>query len=197
MDNSQSHFNHNQNSGEDNGVGEKKLFQFVVDVSGSMYRFNGRDHRLERMLEAVLLVLETFPNNGDGTQTPAPSVHTDVTSNELNIDYCITGHSGSDRDVPFVDFNVLKPANEAERFKILETMVAHTQFCDSGDNTLEAVQWAVSNMEQQANLLQSAAGSGGDGGKDDKFILAVRYVLCMCACNCAVCMYVCCDNMYW
>ena len=33
--------------------------QFIMDVSGSMYRFNSRDKRLERMLEAALLVRQT------------------------------------------------------------------------------------------------------------------------------------------
>jgi hypothetical protein len=32
-----------------------------MDVSGSMYRFNSRDKRLERMLEAALLVSFIFP----------------------------------------------------------------------------------------------------------------------------------------
>ena len=32
----------------------------VVDVSGSMYRFNGHDGRLDRMLESVLMVMEAF-----------------------------------------------------------------------------------------------------------------------------------------
>ena len=31
-----------------------------MDVSGSMYRFNSYDGRLERSLEAVLVVMEAF-----------------------------------------------------------------------------------------------------------------------------------------
>jgi len=31
-----------------------------VDVSGSMYRFNGHDYRLQREMEAVCMVLEAF-----------------------------------------------------------------------------------------------------------------------------------------
>jgi hypothetical protein len=31
-----------------------------MDVSGSMYRFNGEDRRLERMLEAALLVWSRY-----------------------------------------------------------------------------------------------------------------------------------------
>lgn len=34
----------------------------MVDVSGSMYRFNGVDGRLERSMEAVCMVMEAFEN---------------------------------------------------------------------------------------------------------------------------------------
>ena len=34
--------------------------RFVVDVSGSMYRFNGVDRRLERVMESACLVMEAF-----------------------------------------------------------------------------------------------------------------------------------------
>ena len=37
-----------------------KRIRLVVDVSGSMYRFNSYDGRLERSLEAVLVVMEAF-----------------------------------------------------------------------------------------------------------------------------------------
>ena len=37
-----------------------KCIRLVVDVSGSMYRFNGMDGRLERTLEAVLMMMEAF-----------------------------------------------------------------------------------------------------------------------------------------
>lgn len=37
-----------------------KRLRLVVDVSGSMYRFNGYDSRLEREMEAVLMVMEAL-----------------------------------------------------------------------------------------------------------------------------------------
>ena len=37
-----------------------KLLRLVVDVSGSMYRFNGHDGRLEREMEVALMVMEAF-----------------------------------------------------------------------------------------------------------------------------------------
>lgn len=43
-----------------NSQNTKKRLQFVFDVSASMYRFNGEDRRLERMLEAALMVSESL-----------------------------------------------------------------------------------------------------------------------------------------
>ena len=37
-----------------------KKLRLVVDVSGSMYRFNGHDGRLEREMSAVLMVMEAL-----------------------------------------------------------------------------------------------------------------------------------------
>ena len=37
-----------------------KRLRLLVDVSGSMYRFNGHDQRLERSLEAALMVMEAL-----------------------------------------------------------------------------------------------------------------------------------------
>lgn len=37
-----------------------KRIHFVMDVSGSMYRFNGFDGRLDRMLETAALVCNSF-----------------------------------------------------------------------------------------------------------------------------------------
>lgn len=37
-----------------------KQLRLVLDVSGSMYRFNGLDGRLERVMEAACLVMEAF-----------------------------------------------------------------------------------------------------------------------------------------
>ena len=98
---------------------KKKNFKFVVDCSGSMYRFNGHDRRLERMLETVLLLMESLPGSCDE-------------SNPLTdlISYSIVGHSG---DSPEIDLGLnlahIKPQNEKEQFAVLERIVAHSQFC--------------------------------------------------------------------
>lgn len=39
-----------------------KRLRLVVDVSGSMYRFNGVDGRLERSMEAACMVMEALEN---------------------------------------------------------------------------------------------------------------------------------------
>lgn len=46
------------NLGNNNSGGEviRKRLQFIMDVSGSMYRFNGEDKRLERLIESTLMV---------------------------------------------------------------------------------------------------------------------------------------------
>lgn len=116
---------------------QKKL-QFVVDVSASMYRFNGLDRRLERMLEAMLMVLEALPAS---------------CNDDSLIDYAISGHAGSSASIKFVEFGNNKPNNEKEKLNILESMAAHTQYTVSGDNTLPAIRKMVRKL--------------ADMGKDD------------------------------
>jgi len=101
-----------------------KRLKLVVDVSGSMYRFNGHDQRLERMLESCLMVMEALEGYSE------------------RIKYDIVGHSGEDNDIPFVP--ILKaPDNDMERLKVLKEMHAHSQFCMSGDHTLSASVLAI------------------------------------------------------
>jgi hypothetical protein len=42
-----------------------KRIRLVFDVSGSMYRFNGFDQRLQRSLETALLVMEALEGKSD------------------------------------------------------------------------------------------------------------------------------------
>ena len=48
---------HQQNSDKD--ADKTRLF-FAVDVSGSMFRFNGSDGRLERLLECTMMIMEAL-----------------------------------------------------------------------------------------------------------------------------------------
>ncbi|XP_013780958.2 von Willebrand factor A domain-containing protein 8-like isoform X1 [Limulus polyphemus] len=108
-----------------------KRLRLVVDVSGSMYRFNGYDRRLDRQLESVLMMMEAF----EGYQH--------------KFQYDIVGHSGEDSNIPFVPVGKY-PANDKERLDILKMLHAHSQFCMSGDNTLQATQDAINAIAKTA-----------------------------------------------
>ncbi|XP_056637109.1 von Willebrand factor A domain-containing protein 8 isoform X2 [Diorhabda sublineata] len=107
-----------------------KLFRVVVDVSGSMYRFNSYDGRLDRELEAVVLVMEAFEGFED------------------KIKYDIIGHSGEEFNITFVKQDN-PPKDNKERLEVIRTMHAHSQFCWSGDHTLESSKWAVSTIDEE------------------------------------------------
>ena len=106
-----------------------KQLRFVFDVSGSMYRFNGQDGRLDRLLETAVMVMSAL----DGMST--------------RFQYSIVGHSGDGPNVPFVASGQ-PPKNRGEQLKVLQRMVAHTQFCMSGDSTLEAAEHAIDEVSQ-------------------------------------------------
>lgn len=106
-----------------------KRMLFVMDVSGSMYRFNGQDQRLERVLETSLMVMESFAGF------------------DKTLEYAIVGHSGDSPEIPFVDFGS-PPADRKERLKVLQKMVAHTQYCMSGDHTVESIARGVQRVTE-------------------------------------------------
>ncbi len=100
-----------QTNTSDDGPAPKKRIQFVMDVSGSMMRFNGMDRRLERMLEASLLIMEALPRKGLMNTTTEEGVEEDASNNNNNnaelaelLEYSISGHSGDTADELFVDF---------------------------------------------------------------------------------------------
>jgi len=126
-------------AGHQQGEQPKRML-FVMDVSGSMYRFNGQDSRLERMLETSLMIMESFAGF------------------ERELDYCIMGHSGDSPEIPFVAFGA-PPKDRKERLRVLQKMVAHTQYCRSGDHTVEAVERGV----QRVAALEG----------DDRFVFVV------------------------
>lgn len=112
---------------------QKRRLCFVMDCSGSMYRFNSLDGRLNRMLEATCLILESMEG------------HTN------HFDYAILGHSGESAHIPFVSFGQ-PPANRGERLKILQKMLAHSQFCFPGDHTIEATDAAIDYVLQDFSV---------------------------------------------
>ncbi|KAF4025563.1 hypothetical protein G4228_017818 [Cervus hanglu yarkandensis] len=107
-----------------------KRLRLVVDVSGSMYRFNGVDGRLERSMEAVCMVMEAFENY------------------EEKFKYDIAGHSGDGYNIGLVPVNKI-PKDNKQRLEILKTMHAHAQFCMSGDHTLEGTEHAIKEIAKE------------------------------------------------
>uniref|UniRef100_A0A7N8XB65 von Willebrand factor A domain-containing protein 8 n=1 Tax=Mastacembelus armatus TaxID=205130 RepID=A0A7N8XB65_9TELE len=107
-----------------------KRLRVLADVSGSMYRFNGVDGRLERSMEAVCMVMEALENY------------------EHKIKYDIVGHSGDGYDIELVRADQV-PKNNKQRLKVLKTMYAHAQFCMSGDYTLEGTGASVKELAKE------------------------------------------------
>ncbi|GCC34041.1 hypothetical protein chiPu_0012514 [Chiloscyllium punctatum] len=107
-----------------------KRLRLLVDVSGSMYRFNGLDGRLERSMESVCMVLEAFENY------------------EHKFKYDIVGHSGDGFNIELVRSDKI-PRNNKERLQIMKTMHAHSQFCMSGDHTLEGTEHAIQEVAKE------------------------------------------------
>ena len=52
-----------------------KRVHFAMDISGSMYRFNGTDQRLDRLLECTCLIMEAF-QDFEAKYNYAITVHT-------------------------------------------------------------------------------------------------------------------------
>ncbi|XP_012262209.2 von Willebrand factor A domain-containing protein 8 [Athalia rosae] len=107
-----------------------KRLKLVVDVSGSMYRFNSYDGRLDRELEACVMVMEAFSGY------------------ENKFQYDIIGHSGDDYRIDFVNHSQ-PPTDNKQRLEVIKTMHAHSQFCTSGDHTLEATRHAITNLAKE------------------------------------------------
>uniref|UniRef100_A0A914YAK9 VWFA domain-containing protein n=1 Tax=Panagrolaimus superbus TaxID=310955 RepID=A0A914YAK9_9BILA len=110
-----------------------KRLRLVFDVSGSMYRFNGHDQRLQKSMEAALMVMEAL----DGKQD--------------KIKYDIVGHSGDGPEMIFTTPDK-PPSNEKQKFDVAKKMFLQSQFCYSGDFTLEALQMAISKISKESDV---------------------------------------------
>eukprot|EP00045_Choanoeca_perplexa_P012171 m.131630 g.131630 ORF g.131630 m.131630 type:complete len:1706 (-) comp15913_c0_seq3:46-5163(-) len=102
----------------------------LLDVSASMFRFDGIDSRLQRVLECACLVMEGLSGN----------------EAENKIVWNIVGHSGEDDWIPFCTSK--EDLNEASRLKVLHRMFAHAQFCHAGDTTFQAAQTAIDELAE-------------------------------------------------
>ncbi|CAB1421072.1 unnamed protein product [Pleuronectes platessa] len=107
-----------------------KRLRVLADVSGSMYRFNGVDGRLERSMEAVCMVMEALE------------------SYEHKFKYDIVGHSGDGYDIELVPVDKV-PKDNKQRLQVLKTMHAHAQFCMSGDHTLEGADASIKQLARE------------------------------------------------
>jgi hypothetical protein len=105
----------------------KKRLLFLVDVSASMYRFNGFDGRLSRLIESTVMLMEALVGHED------------------RIDYAVTGHSGDSAKIPFVSFGC-PPKDRKQRMEAVLKMAAHAQHCWSGDHTVDGMQRAVQDV---------------------------------------------------
>jgi len=110
-----------------------KHLRLLVDVSGSMYRFNGYDRRLEREMAAVLLFMEALEGHSSQWR------------------YDIIGHSGETPDLELVN-SARPPKDEKQRMDVLLNMHAHSQFCMSGDHTLEATRQSISTLNDLPDI---------------------------------------------
>ena len=61
---------------------------------------------------------------------------------EHKYNYSMVGHSGDTPCAPLVAYGS-PPDNEKQRLQVVQRMAAHTQFCMSGDHTLEATRDAI------------------------------------------------------
>jgi len=110
-----------------------KHLRLLVDVSGSMYRFNGYDRRLEREMAAVLLFMEALEGHSSQWR------------------YDIIGHSGETAELELVN-SARPPKDEKQRMDVLLNMHAHSQFCMSGDHTLEATRQSISSLNDLPDI---------------------------------------------
>ncbi|GES99877.1 von Willebrand factor A domain-containing protein 8 [Rhizophagus clarus] len=107
----------------------KKMY-FLFDLSASMYRFNSYDRRLERSMEVALMIMESFK------------------SFEHKFQYKIIGHSGDGPNIELVKEGKY-PHTEKESLKIINQMLNHSQFCLSGDNTVSATAYAITDIVKE------------------------------------------------
>lgn len=101
---------------------EPIVIRMIVDISASMYRFNSYDQRLERLLEATLMMMETLKD-------------------DRRFQLHLIGHNGTSAKIPLV--NPSTKMDEKTQLQVLECMVANTQYTYAGDNTVDAISLAV------------------------------------------------------
>jgi hypothetical protein len=77
---------------------------------------------------------------------------------DARFEYSIVGHSGDSPCIPLVEAGQ-PPTNEKQRMRILQSMMAHSQYCMAGDHTLEAVDQAIHHLTPSAGDDELGPGS--------------------------------------
>jgi len=90
---------------------------------------------------------------------------------DAKFEYALVGHSGDGPTIPFVPFGDPPPDRKA-RLAVLEKMVAHSQFCWSGDHTVEAAAAAVAAVQDRSRSEDGDDGGDGNSGKNFVFLLS-------------------------
>lgn len=70
------------------------------------------------------------------------------TGYETLFKYEIFGHSGDEHELPLSPLSS-PPSDDKERFEVLRQVYLHSQFCSSGDNTLEATYHSLKHLNSR------------------------------------------------
>uniref|UniRef100_A0A3B3RZN2 von Willebrand factor A domain-containing protein 8 n=1 Tax=Paramormyrops kingsleyae TaxID=1676925 RepID=A0A3B3RZN2_9TELE len=133
-------------------------------------RFSGAVRRqvqsLRIILDSLQVLLQSNPQgccgkppcmeNSSSLAVKAVTFHALIRSLVFNFNflcwyvqqYDIVGHSGDGFDIELVKSDK-SPKNNKDRLKVLKTMHAHSQFCMSGDYTLEGTEHAIKELSRE------------------------------------------------
>ncbi|SPO39671.1 uncharacterized protein PSFLO_05152 [Pseudozyma flocculosa] len=130
-----------------------KRIRIVLDASASMYSMQF-DGRLQRELEVCLMVMQAF-------------ARVDPTRFALDI----VGHSGDNHMIPLVGIGKL-PRSEGDQYRVLRSIVSHTQYCESGDFTLKCIEHSIRDVKKRlpSSWLDGVPTSSDDGGDMDETV---------------------------
>ncbi|PWN52041.1 hypothetical protein IE53DRAFT_367543 [Violaceomyces palustris] len=134
-----------------------KRVRVILDVSASMYHMQF-DGRLQRELETCLMLMQAMNR---------------VEPEKFAFD--IVGHSGDDYLIPLVEMGKL-PKTDGDQYRVLRSIVSHTQYCDSGDHTLKCIEESVRRIRSEpiTNIAgQTLSGASGGEEADDYFVIAL------------------------
>jgi len=124
-----------------------KRLSFVMDVSASMSRFNGEDGRLDRMVQAIVMLMESLEGF------------------DHKYVWNLVGHSGNGSEIIFVDYGN-PPRTRQHRAQVISAVTSASAIAASGDSTTEAIATAVQRVaaEEADDYLVFAVSDANLGG---------------------------------